>query len=315
MMRSAVFPRRGDPDTWYPAGVAGAVARWVTLADGERVRVVEHSAAGGSANSLTALLLHGWGCNAFHFRRLGPDLAQRGVSSVAVDLRGHGLSYKPTEAAAYTSVAMADFTQRLLDALGLERVGLLGHSLGGALALDTAAAAPARVGWLMLLNPVGLSRLTFAPLFTRVPVRVAERLPAFASRAVAAAALYLAYGRLARPERGDLEQYLFPTLVAGGRRGIFAFANAYSWDPRSPRVLERIGCPTHVMLGERDRVIRQHEVAALVRSITGARVDIVSGAGHVLAEEVSPLVADAVAELASAASLPNDVTPAPGARR
>ncbi len=169
-MGTAVFPRRGDPDSWYPAGVAGAVARWVTLADGERVRVVEHNAAGASPNSLTALLLHGWGCNAFHFRRLGPALAQRGVSSVAVDLRGHGLSNKPTDVAAYTSVAMTDFTQRLLDALGLERAGLVGHSLGGALALDTAAAAPSRVGWLMLLNPVGLSRLTFAPLFTRMPL-------------------------------------------------------------------------------------------------------------------------------------------------
>lgn len=312
-MSSTVFPRRGDPGTWYPAGVAGAVARWVTLADGERVRVVEHNAARGS-DSLPALLLHGWGCNAFHFRRLGPDLAQRGISSVAVDLRGHGLSYKPPGVAAYTAVAMADFTQRLLDALRLQRVGLLGHSLGGALALDTAAAIPERVGWLMLLNPVGLSQLAFAPLFTRVPLSVADHLPAFASRAVAAAALYLAYGRLARPERGDLEQYLFPTLETGGRHGIFAFAGAYSWDPRSPRVLERIGCPTRVMLGEQDRVIRQHEVAALARSIAGARVDVISGAGHVLAEEVPPLVADAVAELASAASLPNAATPVPGAR-
>ncbi len=125
----------------------------------------------------------------------------------------------------------------------------------------------------------------------------------------------MAYGQLARPEHGDLEQYLFPALVAGGRHGIFAFANGYSWDPRSPQVLEQIRCTTRVMLGERDRVIRQQEVLALASAITGARVDVVSGAGHVLAEEVSPLVADAVAELASAADMPNDVTPAPGATR
>jgi pimeloyl-ACP methyl ester carboxylesterase len=314
-MPTAVFPRRGDPDTWYPAGVATAITRWLTLADGERVRVVEHGAIDGSANSLPAVLLHGWGCNAFHFRRLGPALAQRGVHSVAVDLRGHGLSQKPAETAAYTSAAMADFAQHLLDALGFEHAGLVGHSLGGALALDAAAASPSRVGWLVLLNPVGLSRITYAPLFRRFPLRVAERLPALASRAIAAAALYLAYGRLARPERGDLEQYLYPALVEGGRNGIFAFANAYSWDPRPPHVLEGIKCPTRVLLGERDRVIRPQEVMEYVRAIARVRVNVVPGAGHVLAEEVPELVADAVAELAQATTTPNDVTPAPGAIR
>lgn len=314
-MRPPVFPRRNHPETWYPAGVSGAVARWLTLAGGEKVRVVEHNATDRSANALSAVLLHGWGCNAFHFRRLAPALARRGVHAIAVDLRGHGLSHKPAEVTAYTSAAMADFTQRLLDALGLERAGLVGHSLGGALALDTAVADPARVGWLMLLNPVGLSRLTFAPLFARLPLRVAERAPALACRAVAAAALHLAYGRWASPESGDLEQYLYPTLAEGGRHGMLAFANAYSWDPRSANVLERLRCPTRVMLGERDRVIRRREVVERARAIPGVRIDVVPGAGHVLAEEASTIVAEAVSELAHATGAPNDVTPAPGAIR
>ncbi|MGQ0641924.1 MAG: alpha/beta fold hydrolase [Gemmatimonadaceae bacterium] len=295
-MANSVQPRRNAPDTWYPAGVAGVRARWLTLEDGERIRLVEPEDTGAALP--VALLLHGWGCNAFHFRRLLPVLAEHGVRGIAMDLRGHGLSHKPAEATAYTSAALSTFVERAMDALSIERVGVVGHSLGGAVALDLALAAPQRVGWLTLLNPAGLSRLPYAPLFHRVPVRHVERLPAAVSRAVGFVALNLAYGDLARPDAGDLEQYLFPTLLPGGRFGMLAYAKAFSWEPRSAAAIARIECPTHVLLGERDRVIRSQEAIELLRAITHARVEVVRRAGHVLAEEAPQKVADSIAVLA-----------------
>jgi pimeloyl-ACP methyl ester carboxylesterase len=297
-MASSIKPRRGDPESWYPAGVAGVSARWIDM-QGERTRVVESENA--EFRAPTALLLHGWGCNAFHYRRLLPELARRGIRGVAVDLRGHGLSQKPADPASYTAAALTTFVERVLDALEIDQAGLVGHSLGGALALDFALASPRRVQWLSLLNPVGISRLPYAPLFPRVPLRYVERVPAIASRAVGYVALHLAYGALGRPDVGDLEQYLYPTLMPGGRVGMLSYARAFAWAPRSAEVIARIECPTHVLLGERDRVIRSKEAIETLRAMPHARVDVISRAGHVLAEEAVDEVADSISALVKTA--------------
>jgi len=315
MMAGPVFPRRGKPDTWYPAGFPDASARWLTLADGERVRVVEHRPADGNDDAAHAVLLHGWGCNAFHFRHLAPALARRGIRSTAVDLRGHGLTHKPARSAEYAASAATTFVLRVLDVLELPRAGLVGHSLGGAIALDTAAEARERISWLTLLNPIGLSRLTYAPLFTRFPARVAELIPAAVSRMIGFAALHMAYGRLARPEPGDLQQYLYPTLMPGGRRGMFSYAEAYTWEPRSPELLERISTPTRAMFGERDGVIKHREAAERAAFIPQVEIEVVADAGHVLAEEAPERVADAIAAQVSGLKAPNAALRARGATR
>lgn len=312
-MSGSVVPRRGKPDTWYPAGFPDASARWLTLADGERVRIVEHRVVGASDTGAHALLLHGWGCNAFHFRHLAPALAQRGIRATAVDLRGHGLTHKPASPAEYAASAATTFVLRVLDALELPRSGLVGHSLGGAIALDTTADARERIAWLTLLNPVGLSRLAYAPVFTRVPAGAAELIPAVLSRMIGYAALHMAYGRLARPEPGDLQQYVYPTLMPGGRRGMFAYAEAYNWDPRPAALLERIVTPTHVLLGERDRVIKHREAAQHAGFIPHVNVDIVPQAGHVLAEEAPERVSGVIAAQVAGLREPNDALRVRGA--
>lgn len=302
-------PLRDDPATWYPVGVPNVQEEWHTLAPDERVRVVRNAAPAGTER--TVLLLHGWGCNAFHYRRLLPALARRGIHAIAPDLRGHGRSSKPGDAALYSGPALAAFVERLMDVLQLDAAGLLGHSLGGAAAIDVAARAPQRVRWLALLNPVGLSRLSHAALLARLPLSLAERTPRWISRAIGLVALHLAYGRLTRPERGDLEQYLFPTLERGGRFGLAAYGRSYDWGARGDDVLRRIACPMSVLLGERDCVVHAREALARLAPLPHARVDVIPRAGHVLAEEVPELVADAVLSLA----VPNEASRAQGATR
>lgn len=313
-MPEVVVPRRGKPDTWYPAGVPDAAARWLTLVDGERVRVVAYR-GDTDDTGYHALLLHGWGCNVFHFRHLGPALARRGIRATAVDLRGHGLTHKPVSTTEYGAAAATSFVVRVLDALELRHTGLVGHSLGGAIALDTAAFACERVSWLTLLNPVGLSRLAYAPLFTRFPAGVAELIPATVSRLFGYAALHLAYGRLTRPGRFDLQQYLFPTLMPGGRRGMLAYAAAFTWAPRPADQLKRILAPTQVLFGERDRVVKHREAAERATQIPRVGIEVVADAGHVLAEEAPERVADVIAKQVSALRTPNDVLRAQGGRR
>ena len=85
------------------------------------------------------LLLHGITSDALSWVRVGPALANR-YRVYALDMRGHGESIKPP-AGAYSLRATADDAAALIEALGLERPVVIGHSWGGATAIVLASEA------------------------------------------------------------------------------------------------------------------------------------------------------------------------------
>ncbi len=97
------------------------------------------------------LAIHGSAGHAYGLTALGERLAPD-VRFVAVDLRGHGFSDKPPTG--YGVEEHVDDVLQLMDALGLERPILLGHSIGGAIATFAAKAAGDRVGGLVLFDAV-----------------------------------------------------------------------------------------------------------------------------------------------------------------
>jgi pimeloyl-ACP methyl ester carboxylesterase len=96
------------------------------------------------------VLVHGFGESLVTWRSVFTRLADS-ADVVALDLPGHGLSSKPASGYATDSLA-ADLIEAL-DALGIERAVLVGHSLGGAIAAATALRAPERVAGLVLIDP------------------------------------------------------------------------------------------------------------------------------------------------------------------
>jgi pimeloyl-ACP methyl ester carboxylesterase/DNA-binding SARP family transcriptional activator len=97
------------------------------------------------------LAIHGSAGHAYGLTALGERLAPD-VRFVAVDLRGHGFSDKP--ATGYGVEEHVEDVLQLIDALGLERPILLGHSIGGAVATFAAEAGGDRVGGLVLFDAV-----------------------------------------------------------------------------------------------------------------------------------------------------------------
>jgi pimeloyl-ACP methyl ester carboxylesterase len=109
----------------------------------------------GDADAPPLLALHGWLDNAASFARLAPMLATR-RRVIALDLPGHGhSSHLPRGVHRYNNLDQIDHVLDFADALQLERFDLLGHSLGAGIASLTAAAAPARVGKLALIEGLG----------------------------------------------------------------------------------------------------------------------------------------------------------------
>jgi pimeloyl-ACP methyl ester carboxylesterase len=109
----------------------------------------------GDPGAPPLLALHGWLDNAASFARLAPLLAaHRRV--IALDLPGHGHSaHLPKGVHRYNNLDQVDRILDFADALKLERFDLLGHSLGAGIASLAAAAAPARIGKLLLIEGLG----------------------------------------------------------------------------------------------------------------------------------------------------------------
>jgi pimeloyl-ACP methyl ester carboxylesterase len=98
--------------------------------------------------------LHGWQCSSTGELGEAP-LAQplRGRRSLLVDLLGHGYSDRPA-GFAYTLQAHARTIVELVDSLTIERCGLVGHSMGGAVAALVAAARPSVVAFVVMAEGV-----------------------------------------------------------------------------------------------------------------------------------------------------------------
>src|ERR687897_1298141 len=135
--------------------------------------------AGASAEGrLPLVMLHGGGPGASAWSNFGRALPHFAASyrTLLVDQPGFGGSDKPPVVGNYYRHA-ADYVVRLLDELGIDRVHLLGNSLGGGTAMRLALTHPDRVGRLVLMGPGGLS----LNLFHADPTQGVQRLMDFAA--------------------------------------------------------------------------------------------------------------------------------------
>jgi pimeloyl-ACP methyl ester carboxylesterase len=108
----------------------------------------------GDPGGLPVLALHGFMDCGHSFRRMAAHL-EPGLSVWAPDARGHGASDWIGAGGYYHFWDYIDDAARVLEALGVERCGLLGHSMGGTVATALAATYPERFDWLVLLEGMG----------------------------------------------------------------------------------------------------------------------------------------------------------------
>lgn len=206
---------------------------------------------------------------------------------IAPDLFGHGASDKRT--GDYSVAAHAATVRDLLDHLGLSTVTLIGHSLGGGIALEFVYLFPARVTGLVLVASGGLGPDVHVLL--RAPTLPGAEfvLPFVASRWANSRGKTLGRGLRLLGFRGgtDVAQawHGFESLSDADSRRAFLSTIRSVVGPEGQRVsalelLPRVACPTLLVWGDRDWMIPlAHGVAAADR-IAHARLEVFEGAGH-----------------------------------
>ncbi|MCH9691067.1 MAG: alpha/beta hydrolase [Gammaproteobacteria bacterium] len=109
----------------------------------------------GLKNQPTILLLHGKNFNGDYWLDIADTLHRQGFSVLIPDQLGFGRSSKPAQYQ-FSFQALATNTHRLLNQLGISQAVVVGHSMGGMLAVRYALMYPNSVAKLVLENPLGL---------------------------------------------------------------------------------------------------------------------------------------------------------------
>ncbi|MFL5612792.1 MAG: alpha/beta fold hydrolase [Gemmatimonadaceae bacterium] len=264
----------------YPAGIAGVRTHMLTTATGLRMRVVEC----GRAEGAPALLIHGWGACVYSYRFLLQALGGAGRRAVAFDLRGHGLSDKPVGRGRYAVDVLVSDVRDLIEGLGVERADVVGHSMGGGLALHFALAHPNRIRRLVLAAPVNLTRMRLPRLGHLLTPRVTDRFARYLTpRWLTSALLRSTYGDPTKVSEHDIDQYWAPSQFPAYYRATRALLEEFDWTALSMDQLTSLACQTLVVLSTADRLVQGAESAAL-RIPQAAVVDLI-GAGHLGVEE------------------------------
>jgi len=216
-----------------------------------------HGLRWGGPDNVPVLALHGWMDNAASFVPIAPYLP--GLDLIALDLPGHGRSPHLPIGSEYTPHAALHVVLDVADALGWERFGLIGHSMGAGITSLLAAACPQRVQRIVLIDGLALPE---SP--ERTVLRMRESVAATRSRNGSPLRVFpdLDVPIQARMLANALDEGSARLLV---ERGLREVENGYVWssDPRLmlpsfrymtllqiERVMDAIECPARVIFSE-----------------------------------------------------------------
>ncbi len=258
---------------------------FVPLSDGAQMHYVVR---GGSGDPV--ILIHGLMSSAHEWRKNIDALAQA-HRAYAIDLVGFGFSSRVSEPC-YSLRYFAQTVHEFMDAQGLARASIVGHSLGGAVALQFAYDYPARTDRLVLLAP-GIYLVKYVG-----PIRYAAQVPylprALMSLVVCNPRVQRVSFRNALGQAGRVDEETLSIRMRSLRvRGTLDALLAMATSPHASEMRLRVGdiqAPALVIWGDGDLVVPLRHGKRLVRELPHAELVILEGAGHLPNEEFPEVV-------------------------
>jgi pyruvate dehydrogenase E2 component (dihydrolipoamide acetyltransferase) len=265
------------------AAVAAAAPRVeiVTLDNGTEIYAL---VAGASDAPATLVFVHGLGGAQSTWAAVLGNFAENS-RVVALDLPGHGASSKPSpdDGGDYAVPALAAAVGEVIEKLDLAPAVVIGHSLGGAAALDLALSRPKLVRGLVLIDSAGLGAEVSGDLLDRIEAEPSRE------EARKLLDLFFADKRFVL-DRGIDDMYASRT-APGADAAVKAAANAaFSREGQSIRYDERLGeltQPILIVWGEQDAVLPAAHGVSAAQAMPRAWFELLDSVGHVPQIEAS----------------------------
>ena len=261
----------------------------------------------GPAEAQPVVCMHGVPASSFVYRAVLAELASRGLRGIAFDLPGLGLAERPDDFD-YSWTGLGRWATAALDVLGLDRVHLVVHDIGGPVGFEIAAAVPDRVRSLLLLNTT-VAVDTFRRPWVMEPFAhrfVGEVWLAAARRPVLFRRLMRVIGMGPGVPAAEIDAHLRLLLGDDGGRAFLRIMRSFERTVEKRRRYEAVvgsrAYPVGLLWGSRDPALPMRTYGVQAR--LAARLDeLPSVPGkHFLQEDFPAEVAAAVAALAALAS-------------
>jgi pimeloyl-ACP methyl ester carboxylesterase len=231
----------------------------------------------GRAGRPALCFLHGGSAHAHWFDGVAPAFADR-HHAIALDQRGHGESQWPAVPAYATPDFVADLVG-VADALGWERMTLVGHSMGGHNAMNFAASHADRLSALVIVD----SRPSLPPDRLDRMHRRGHRGPRRHETLDAAVRSFRLLPRETVADPAFLEHLARQGIVERDGRFMYRFDPACNGQRRPTDnwpLLERIAAPTLLVRAEHSPVLTRDMAAEMVKRIPSVRLEEIAGVHH-----------------------------------
>jgi pimeloyl-ACP methyl ester carboxylesterase len=242
----------------------------------------------GRVSTMTAgsgepiVMVHGLGATKAEFLPTLAAMAPNGWRVVAIDLPGHGDSDKPFPAA-YDAAFFARWVEATLDALGIDRAHILGHSMGGRVALEVGMTAPDRTDRLVAMTPsmAWLGKPSWASMlrFVRPELGILQPTPKSVVESIVHRVVPGADNRYVAPA---LDEFMRSYLSPRGRVAFYASARNIALEDPTPfwSRLEELACESLFIWGRRDNLVPIRFADHVKRTLPAAK-HVELDCGHV----------------------------------
>ncbi|MEX2476998.1 MAG: alpha/beta fold hydrolase [Gracilimonas sp.] len=252
----------------------------------------------------TLILIHGLGSYLPAWSMNIDELSQH-FKVIALDLPGYGQSSKDTEQ--HTIPFFAESVEQLMNELQIERTSLIGHSMGGQIALYISAHSPEKIEKLVLSAPAGFEQFTEQHKAAFAATVSPEAIAAATDSMIAQnmnvnfvefpeSAQFIIDDRIALKQSEDFDDY-----ARAQSESVFAMLNEPVWD-----LLSEIEQPTLVIYGNQDALIPNRYLnpqlttktvaEAGVERMPNADLQMIDQAGHFVHFEQAEIFNQAVIE-------------------
>ena len=252
-----------------------------------------------AGSGLPLVFIHGFGASIFSWRKNLEPLSEY-HRVCAPDLPGFGYSDKPLNAD-YSIDAYADFMIQFMDRLKIEKAVLVGHSLGGGIALLTSLKYPDRVLALVLLDAEAY------PITPPLMLKIAK-LPGVRSVVHRAIGEWVVRVSLQRSFHDPsfiteplIEEYYRPFLTENGKAAPIRVLQAMDFEKLQvlPERYRNIKKKTLIIWGREDQISGIHLARKLKKDLPNSRLRIIPECGHLVQEEKPEVVNQAIIRFAN----------------